>query len=202
MSQLLIKTLFPALSELQIEQFSQLPKLYESWNNKINVISRKDIDQLTVRHILHSLSISLFYDLDKNQKILDIGTGGGFPGIPLAILNPTSNFILIDSIGKKIKVVNEISKELGLKNCEGIHQNAKLHVGKYDLVVSRAVTAFDPFLEYTLPLLKPKGSILYLKGGDLSEELKNVSNNVTLHALSDKLNDPFFETKKLVHYRR
>mgnify|MGYP005990751239 FL=1 len=193
---------FPNLTDLQKQQLGKLQGLYSEWNEKINVISRKDIDELLERHILHSISISLFYDLDNAQDVLDIGTGGGFPGIPLAILNPTSNFVLIDSIGKKIKVVNEVCKSIGLKNCIGLHENAKHHKSIYDIAVSRAVTAFDPFLEFTSPLLKNNGKILYLKGGDLTEELKNASKNIQLFSLSEKIEGEFFENKKLVLYSK
>lgn len=198
-----IKSHFPNLSEKQLEQFSLLPALYSEWNTKINVISRKDIEGIVEKHILHSLSIGLFYDLNNGQNILDIGTGGGFPGIPLAILNPNSKFTLIDSIGKKIKVVNGVANAIGLKNCIGLHENAKNHNKNYDIIVSRAVTAFDGFLSYSLPLLKQnkQSQILYLKGGDLTEELKNVSDKVEITNLSDKLTSPFFETKKIVRYR-
>lgn len=198
-----IKSHFPNLSEKQLEQFSLLPALYSEWNTKINVISRKDIEGIIEKHILHSLSIGLFYDLNNGQNILDIGTGGGFPGIPLAILNPNSKFTLIDSIGKKIKVVKGVANAIGLKNCIGLHENAKNHNKNYDIIVSRAVTAFDGFLSYSLPLLKQnkQSQILYLKGGDLTEELKNVSDKVEITNLSDKLTSPFFETKKIVRYR-
>ncbi len=198
-----IKSHFPNLSEKQLEQFSLLPALYSEWNSKINVISRKDIEGILEKHILHSLSIGLFYDLNNGQNIIDIGTGGGFPGIPLAILNPNSNFTLIDSIGKKIKVVNGVANAIGLKNCIGLHENAKNHSKHYDIIVSRAVTAFDGFLSYSLPLLKQnkQSQILYLKGGDLTEELKNVWDKVEITNLSDKLTSPFYETKKIVRYR-
>ncbi len=202
MSIQILEKYFPNLTDLQKGQFGQLQGLYSEWNEKINIISRKDIDELMERHILHSLSISLFYDLDNGLDILDIGTGGGFPGIPLAILNPTSNFVLIDSIGKKIKVVNEVCKSLALNNCIGLHENAKHHKSIYDIALSRAVTAFDPFLEYTLVLLKNNGKILCLKGGDLNQELKNVQKSVKLFSISDKIEGEFFETKKLVQYSK
>ncbi len=197
-----IKKYFPNLTEKQLDQLERLPVLYTEWNEKINVVSRKDIDALMERHILHSLSIALFFDLNKNLSILDIGTGGGFPGIPLAIINPQSQFTLIDSIGKKIKVVNEVAQSIGLTNCKGLHENAKNHGLQYDRIVSRAVTALEPFLTYSLPLLKPKkdSCILYLKGGDLSEELKNVQKKCTVFNLQNSLSEPFFETKKIVKY--
>jgi|TARA_B110000879_G_scaffold147637_1_gene191396 16S rRNA (guanine527-N7)-methyltransferase len=202
MSIQILEKYFPNLTDLQKDQLTELGGLYSEWNQKINVISRRDIDELMERHILHSLSISLFYDLDNGLDVLDIGTGGGFPGIPLAIINPTSNFVLIDSIGKKIKVVNGVCKSLGLKNCVGLHENAKQHKSIYDIALSRAVTAFDPFLEYTTPLLKNNGKILCLKGGDLSQELKNVQKSVKLFSISDKIEGEFFETKKLVQYSK
>ncbi len=203
MSIALIEKYFPKINSTQKEQFEQLVPLYADWNSKINVVSRKDIDSLMEKHVLHSLAISLFFDLNKGQKILDIGTGGGFPGVPLAILNPKSNFTLIDSIGKKIKVVNGVCESLKLKNCKGIHENAKNHRSEYDTVVSRAVTAFDSFVDYTKPLLKPNktSEILYLKGGDLSLELSNVVNKVKIYDLKTKIDTEFFETKKIVQYR-
>lgn len=193
---------FPQLTKEQLRQFEALGSLYAEWNEKINVISRKDIDQLYTRHVLHSLSIGLFYDLNQSYEILDVGTGGGFPGIPLAILNPKSQFTLVDSIGKKIKVVNGVAQAIGLKNCIGRHENVKQNKKKYDFVVSRAVTQFDGFLNLVRKNLKQEEDkgILYLKGGDLSEEMKNVAQRISTYSLYDRINDPFFETKKLIFY--
>lgn len=190
---------FPNISSKQKNQFELLLPLYQEWNAKINVISRKDIDQLYERHVLHSLSIALYFDFNQNSGILDVGTGGGFPGLPLAILFPQCQFTLIDSIGKKIKVVQEISHKLQLKNLLAVHQNVKEHKPKYDYIISRAVCDFDEFVSITKKNLNPpKGGIIYLKGGDLEEELKNYTKKVKLFKLSDKIDLTFFETKKLV----
>lgn len=195
---------FPDLSEKQQLQFSKLKSLYTFWNAQINVISRKDIDELYTRHILHSLGIAKVQPFEPNTSILDIGTGGGFPGIPLAILFPESNFHLVDSIGKKIKVVNEVAKELGLKNVKGEHIRAEKVKGEFDFIVSRAVTRMEDFVKWTRGKIAKKSKhtlkngILYLKGGDLTEELQNFP-NATLFDLNAFFKDPFFETKKVVH---
>lgn len=195
---------FNNLSSVQIEQFSKLEDLYKNWNSKINVVSRKDIDELTIRHVLHSLGIAKVQEFKPNSNILDIGTGGGFPGIPLAILFPESNFHLVDSIGKKIKVVQEISDELGLKNVKAEHIRAEEVKGRFDFIVSRAVTRMDDFVKWTRKKIAKKqnhelkNGILYLKGGDLKEELLNFP-RATIYNLSDYFNEDFFQTKKVVH---
>lgn len=190
---------FPNISSRQKEQFERLLPLYQDWNAKINVISRKDIDQLYERHVLHSLSIALFFNFKQKSSFLDVGTGGGFPGLPLAILFPQCQFTLLDSIGKKVKVVSEISKTLKLNNLVAFHQNVKEHTLKYNYVISRAVCDFDEFVSMTKKNLTPSdGGIIYLKGGELEEELKHYIKRVKLFKLSDKINLPFFETKKLV----
>lgn len=198
---------FPDLSQKQIEQFSQLPSLYEEWNDKINVISRKDTDNFIERHVLHSLGIAKVMSFKDGSKILDIGTGGGFPGIPLAILFPNCDFFLVDSIGKKIKVVEAVAQELGLTNVRAAHQRAEKINEQFDFIVSRAVTAMPAFLNWTKgKFLKEnknefKNGILYLKGGDLSEEMKTVKKAVQYFNLNDIFEEEFFDTKKVVYVR-
>jgi 16S rRNA (guanine527-N7)-methyltransferase len=201
----IIHQYFPDLTEKQYEQFQMLQKLYNEWNNKINVISRKDIDQLYERHILHSLSIAKVIHFTNHSKILDVGTGGGFPGIPLAIYFPECSFHLVDSIGKKIKVVQEISQTLGLKNVSSEQIRAEKVKDKYDFVVSRAVTAFPVFYNWVREKIKTQSKnnlhngILYLKGGDLNEELKKFKTRITSYNISDYFAEPFFETKKVIY---
>jgi len=195
---------FSDLTTTQISQFSKLEELYKEWNTQINVISRKDIDELYIRHVLHSLGIAKVQPFKPKATILDIGTGGGFPGIPLAILFPETKFYLVDSIGKKIKVVNEVSNALGLKNVKAEHMRAENVKGEFDFIVSRAVTNMDDFVKWTRKKIAKKknhelkNGILYLKGGDLTEELVNFP-NATLYDLTDFFEDEFFETKKVVH---
>ncbi len=195
---------FDRLSEKQIEQFSKLEYLYKTWNEKINVVSRKDINDLYLRHVLHSLSIAKILKFKPGSNILDVGTGGGFPGIPLAILFPDSSFYLVDSIGKKIKVVQHVADELGLENVKAEHRRAETVNGEFDFIVSRAVTNMNEFVNWTKKKIakkqnhKIRNGILYLKGGDLAEELKNFP-KATIFNLSDYFTEDFFETKKLVH---
>lgn len=203
----IIEKYFPELTKKQKQQFSQLEELYKLWNDQINVISRKDTENFYERHVLHSLGIAKVMPFADSSKILDIGTGGGFPGIPLAILFPDCEFTLVDSIGKKIKVVTEVASALGLTNVTGIHERAEKIQGKFDFIVSRAVTAMPAFLNWTKGKISsenrnnlPNG-ILYLKGGDLEEELKPVQQAVTIYNLSDYFSEDFFETKKVVHVR-
>ena len=198
---------FPHLSELQKKQFEQLPELYEHWNAQINVISRKDIDLLYERHVLHSLGIAKVIQFKPRTKIMDVGTGGGFPGIPLAILFPDSSFHLVDSIGKKIKVVKEVAAALNLKNLSAEHTRCETIKDKYDFVVSRAVTDFAEFYRWVCFKFSkqsfnssPNG-ILYLKGGDLSEELNHFKNKVKLYPLSNFFEEEFFVTKKVVYLK-
>jgi 16S rRNA (guanine527-N7)-methyltransferase len=203
----LIIKYFPNLKDEQIEKFEKLLPLYESWNEQINVISRKDLESFNERHLLHSLGIAKVIEFVSGSKILDIGTGGGFPGIPLAILFPEVQFTLVDSIGKKIKVVNEVAKTLDLNNVEGIHERAEKIKDKFDFVVSRAVTAMPQFLPWVNgKFLKEnknnlKNGILYLKGGDLTEEMKPVKQQITYFELQKIFDEDFFETKKVVYLK-
>lgn len=202
----LIKKYFKKLSDNQCDQLEQLASLYADWNEKINVISRKDMDNFYERHVLHSMAIAKIINFKPGSKILDIGTGGGFPGIPLAILFPKSDFILIDSIGKKIKVVNGVIESLGLKNAKGIHSNS-IHVKeKFDFVVSRAVTAFPKFVNLVKGKIKDEhinglqNGIIYLKGGDLEAELKKHRKKIALYPIQNYFEEEFFETKFVVYY--
>jgi 16S rRNA (guanine527-N7)-methyltransferase len=196
---------FPSLNEVQILQFQELEALYRDWNSKINVISRKDTENFYERHVLHSLGIAKIQAFNTGSEILDVGTGGGFPGIPLAILFPQSKFTLVDSIGKKIKVVNEVAKAIGLTNVKGIHCRAEQVEGKFDFVVSRAVTRMPDFLTWVKGKIKSKSNherkngILYLKGGDLSEEMSTVKQKFKEFPLSEIYIEEFFETKKVIH---
>lgn len=199
---------FPELTERQQEQFRRMHELYLDWNTKINVVSRKDIDQLYTRHILHSLAIAKIISFKPGTKILDVGTGGGFPGIPLAVLFPEAQFTLIDSIGKKIKVVDDVTRQLGLQNVTPIHGRAEELKEKYDFVVSRAVTEMSAFLPWVWNKITPGGQnhpangILYLKGGDLQAELDATRKPYALHPIADLFDDPFFETKFVVYLPR
>lgn len=202
----IITKYFPDLTKEQVEKFSQLGKLYEEWNEKINVISRKDIEQLYERHILHSLGIAKVMAFKPGTTVLDVGTGGGFPGIPLAILFPETNFHLIDSIGKKITVVQNVAISLDLKNVKAEHTRAELVNDKYDFVVSRAVTRLAPFYEWIKNKFLKGGfndldnGILYLKGGDLEEEISELKKHqVIVYDLKDYFSEEFFETKKVLH---
>ena len=195
---------FPNLTEVQKEQFQQLDSLYHDWNEKINVISRKDIDALYTKHVLHSLGIAKIQPFEPGTFVLDVGTGGGFPGIPLAILFPETRFYLIDVIAKKIKVVQAVADALGLKNVKAEQIRAENVKGDFDFIVSRAVTNMPDFVSWVKTKIKKqhkhelKNGILYLKGGDLSEELKDFP-KVTLYDLADYFEDEFFETKKVVY---
>lgn len=195
---------FPNLSENQIVQFQKLQELYEDWNAKINVISRKDIDELYARHVLHSLGIAKVIEFKPGSKVMDVGTGGGFPGIPLAILFPEVEFYLIDVIAKKIRVVNEVATSLGLKNVKAEQKRAELVKEEFDFIVSRAVTNMPDFVSWVKGKIKKdskhelKNGILYLKGGDLSVELADYRTAVEYN-LQDFFEEEFFETKKVVY---
>jgi len=195
---------FPDLSDSQKQQFGLMKSLYEDWNLKINVVSRKDIDELYLRHVLHSLGIAKVQPFLPGSKILDVGTGGGFPGIPLAILYPEVHFHLVDSIGKKIKVVEEVVEGLQLQNVKATNDRVENISGNYDFVVSRAVAQMETFIHWINGKIAKKSvhelrnGVLYLKGGDLTDELK-VYTTAKIYALSDYFEEDFFETKTVVH---
>lgn len=196
---------FPNITDLQRRLYEALPSLYAEWNEKINVISRKDIDNLYERHIIHSLGIAKVMPFMPDAQVLDVGTGGGFPGIPLAIMFPKTQFMLIDSIGKKIKVVNAVAETLGLKNVVARQIRAEQVKGKFDFVVCRAVTdmnAFAPWVQSKISNTNKhalQNGILCLKGGDLQEELKSFGDKATIYDLSKFFAEEFYETKKVVH---
>ena len=200
----LILKYFPNLTEDQIQKFEQLESLYQDWNLKINVVSRKDIDELYMRHVLHSLGIAKVISFTDGSKLLDVGTGGGFPGIPLAILFPECSFHLVDSIAKKLKVVDEVVTGLELTNVKTTHSRVEDIDGKYDFIISRAVAAMPTFVHWVKGKIAKeqnhdlKNGILYLKGGDLSEELQGYKTK-TIYNLSDYFEEDFYETKKVVH---
>lgn len=201
----IVKKYFPNLSEKQLEQFKLLFPLYTEWNEKINVISRKDIDHVMLHHVLHSLAIAKIIDFRPGTEILDVGTGGGFPGIPLAILFPECQFLLVDSIGKKIKVVEEVAKALGLLNVQAKHARAEDIDQDFEFVVSRAVTRITPFYYWVRKKISPnhfhamRNGILYLKGGDLTEELEEFGKKHKLFDISTYFEEDFFETKKVLY---
>lgn len=203
MSLELITRYFPNLSERQMQQFRDLGSLYQEWNEKINVISRKDMDHLYERHILHSLGIARVMEFAPGTKVLDVGTGGGFPGIPLAILFPDAEFTLVDSIGKKIQVVDNVSKSIGLTNVRAYHERAEKVREKFHFVVSRAVTQMPVFLRWLRGKFEKEqinerhNGVLYLKGGDLGEEL--VGLRCEIFQLKNYFEEEFFETKKVVY---
>jgi len=200
----LILKYFPNLTDVQIKQFEALEDLYQDWNLKINVVSRKDIDELYLRHVLHSLAIAKIIEFKDGSHILDVGTGGGFPGIPLAILFPECQFHLVDSIAKKIKVVQEVSNGLGLTNIKTSHARVEDVKGSYDFIISRAVAAMPTFVHWVKGKIAKKNNhslkngIIYLKGGDLSDELKDYK-TAKIYNISDYFEEDFFNTKKIVH---
>lgn len=201
----IISNYFPDITPTQYEQFARLQELYEHWNAQINVISRKDIDLLYERHVLHSLGIAKVMQFKPRTHIMDVGCGGGFPGIPLAILFPEASFYLVDSIGKKIKVVNEVAGALGLQNVRAEHKRAEEVKEKFEFIISRAVTEFPTFYKWVQNKISreqfntlPNG-ILYLKGGDLSEEFKDFKKRAVFYDLKEYFKEEFFETKKVVY---
>jgi 16S rRNA (guanine527-N7)-methyltransferase len=207
----IIKKYFSNLSDSQLSQFQNLSSIYKEWNEKINVISRKDIDQLYERHVLHSLAIAKAITFADNSKIVDAGTGGGFPGIPLAIYFPNVHFHLVDSIGKKIKVVNEIVKAIGLSNVTAEQKRVEELKEKYDFSVSRAVAPLNEMIRWINPLIRKgeqsaavlpsslKNGMLFLKGGDLKEELQAVKNHLRIVSISDFFEEEFFIEKKIIY---
>ena len=203
----IVEKYFTGLSDKQVEQFRQLEGLYREWNEKINVISRKDIDALSVHHVLHSLAIAKVISFKGGTKVLDVGTGGGFPGIPLAIMFPEVDFFLVDSIGKMIKVVEGVAGALGLKNVTARQVRVETMKEKFDFIVSRAVTAFPAFVSLTRNRIRESSfndlanGILYLKGGDFEEEIKDFRNRVSIYNIPDFFEEEFFETKKLIYMK-
>ncbi len=196
---------FPDLTPEQKKQFEALGSLYSEWNEKINVVSRKDIEELYERHVLHSLAIAKFIDFKDGSRIFDVGTGGGFPGIPLAILFPKVEFLLVDSVGKKIKVCNEVASAIGLQNVTAEHERMEKVKGEFDFIVSRAVAQTRQLYNWTRHLIAkgqknhiPNGWLL-LKGGDLKEELAAIHLKREVTDLNTYFEEPFFETKKLVY---
>ncbi|PKP05083.1 MAG: 16S rRNA (guanine(527)-N(7))-methyltransferase RsmG [Bacteroidetes bacterium HGW-Bacteroidetes-6] len=199
----LIYKYFPNLSIEQYRQFTLMGQLYEEWNSRINVISRKDIEHFYERHVLHSLAIAKFFDFPDGIRVLDVGTGGGFPGIPLAVMHPDVNFTLVDSIGKKISVVKEVAYALGLKNIEATQNRVENMNGKFDVIVSRAVTSFPEFTALVKQKLKKQSTfpdILYLKGGEFESELKRMRGTYSVYNINEAINESFFDTKKLLAY--
>ena len=199
----LIDKYFTSLNSSQGVLLEALSEIYRDWNEKVNLISRKDMDHFMERHVLHSLAIAKFHQFESGSSILDVGTGGGFPGVPLAIVFPNCHFTLVDSIGKKIKVVQEVADQLSISNITAVHSRAEDLQEKYDFIVSRAVTSMPKFVGWTRKLLDPKSSvkdpgIWYLKGGDLSEELHSFRSKKIFN-LSEVYEEEFFDTKKLVY---
>ena len=196
---------FPLLTDIQLDRFSRLYDLYTEWNDKINVISRKDMDNFYIHHVLHSLAIAKKFEFINGASVVDVGTGGGFPGIPLAIFFPQTKFTLIDSIEKKIKVVDGIRNELGLTNVRTIRTRIEDHKVTYNFVVSRAVTDFVVFVKWTLKNIAPvsdketKNGIICLKGGDMIDELAELRNKAIVFNIKEFFSEPFFETKRIVY---
>ena len=197
-----VRRYFPELSAIQHKMLDELAHLYTNWNSKINVISRKDMEYFRERHVLHSLAIFKIIQFPEGSTILDIGTGGGFPGIPLAIANPTCSFVLLDSIGKKLKVIEGVSKSLGLSNVKTIHKRVEQHHGTYNYLISRAVTNLPNFMSLIQHLSgkqnKDFSSLYYLKGGDFDEELNRIKLSHEIFELKKIFEEEFFETKKVI----
>jgi 16S rRNA (guanine527-N7)-methyltransferase len=196
---------FPDISDSQISRFSRLKEIYQEWNSRINLISRKDFDNFYVHHVLHSLAVAKIIHFEKGTRILDVGTGGGFPGIPLAIMFPYAEFSLLDSIEKKIRVVKSVADEITLTNVNPIRKRVEEETGKYDFIVSRAVTEFPEFVKVTGKNIEPgnnnkkRNGIICLKGGDLSGELGSYLNRTIIWNIRDFFYEPYFETKKIVY---
>lgn len=205
MNAALIKKYFPEITEQQEAQFDQLLPLYNEWNEKINVVSRKDIENLMLHHVLHSLAIAKFLPFRPGTEVLDVGTGGGFPGIPLAILFPETQFLLVDSIGKKIKVVEGVAEALGLSNVQAKHMRAEDVDQDFEFIISRAVTRLTPFYYWVKNKISPnhfhtqRNGLLLLKGGELTEEIAELGKKAKVIDLTSYFKEDFFETKKLVY---
>ncbi len=205
MSASLIKAYFPELTDVQQTQFTKLQELYEFWNQQVNLISRKDIQELYIRHVLHSLAIAKFARFQPNSTILDVGTGGGFPGIPLALFFPESRFYLVDAIGKKVKVVNEIIIALDLKNVTAKHERAENIKEQFDFIVTRAVAPARQIWLWTHQRIKEhskyelSNGIIALKGGDLRSEMRELNRSYQERSIADYFSEPFFETKKIIY---
>lgn len=205
MNAALIKKYFPEITEQQEAQFDQLLPLYNEWNEKINVVSRKDIENLMLHHVLHSLAIAKFLPFRPGTEVLDVGTGGGFPGIPLAILFPDTQFLLVDSIGKKIKVVEGVAEALGLSNVQAKHMRAEDVDQDFEFIISRAVTRLTPFYYWVKNKISPnhfhtqRNGLLLLKGGELTEEIAELGKKAKVTDLTSYFKEDFFETKKLVY---
>ena len=205
MNAALIKKYFPEITEQQVAQFDQLLPLYKEWNEKINVVSRKDIENLMLHHVLHSLAIAKFLPFRPGTEVLDVGTGGGFPGIPLAILFPETQFLLVDSIGKKIKVVEGVAEALGLSNVQAKHMRAEDVDQDFEFIISRAVTRLTPFYYWVKNKISPnhfhtqRNGLLLLKGGELTEEIAELGKKAKVTDLTSYFKEDFFETKKLVY---
>ena len=203
----IVEKYFTGLSERQLEQFQQLEGLYREWNEKINVISRKDMDFFGIHHVLHSLAIAKVIRFKAETRVMDVGTGGGFPGIPLAILFPEVEFYLVDSIGKKIKVVQGVAEALGLTNVRAEQTRVEQTAGGQDFIVSRAVTAFPAFVALTRKRIRENSfndlsnGILYLKGGDFEEEIRDFKDKISVYNIPDFFEEEFFETKKLIYMK-
>jgi 16S rRNA (guanine527-N7)-methyltransferase len=201
----IINKYFPSLTDAQRELFAQLPALYADWNSKINVISRKDMDNFMERHVLHSLAIAKYTSFVNGTRIVDVGCGGGFPGIPLAIMFPDVEFLMVDSIGKKIKVVQGVAEALGLKNVRAVQSRSEQIKESFDFVVSRAVTAFPDFVKMTRHLVDQRlinaipNGILYLKGGDFHAEVAPFGASALVYDLESYFEEEFFETKRIIH---
>ncbi|MGE5420875.1 MAG: 16S rRNA (guanine(527)-N(7))-methyltransferase RsmG [Chloroflexota bacterium] len=196
---------FPDLTSEQVDKLLSLEKIYTKWNSMINVISRRDIENFMTHHVLHSLAIAKVFNFGRDTSVLDVGTGGGFPGIPLAIAFPEAKFSLLDSIGKKIKVVTAVAEESGLSNVTPLNKRAEDEKGKYDFVISRAVTDFPSFVKITRKNVLSSGDgtgksgIICLKGGDLADELGRYKSMVSVRNINEFYEEPFFETKKIVY---